>query len=453
MTTSIQKNSCHIVRIDNVSEKAQGQCRIDGFPVVVDGALAGEELEIKIIKIAKNFAVGKLLQVLKPSDTRTHPFCPVFKRCGGCSLQHMRYESQLDFKTARIREHVEKAGLGETIIHSTLGMETPFHYRNKAQYPVGLREGVPQLGFYASHSHEIVEHEECRIHPPIVDKIVSFLRAFLLKNDVSIYDERIHSGLLRHVLIRVGQDNEEVMLVLVVNGSEFPAWDKLVIQLSSEVPEVKTLVLNENTAPHNVILGKRNRTLYGEDCIRDRLGDYKFEISVSSFYQINSRQTEVLYDKVLEYAALTGQDTAFDLYCGVGTITVFLAQHARKVYGVEVNQGAAHNARRNAELNGLNNMTVMQEEVDTAIMELSSRGEKADVIVVDPPRKGCSENLLETIASMEAKRIVYVSCNPASLARDLSFLAQRGFTTREIQPVDMFPHTLQVECVACIERG
>ncbi|MCP4403042.1 MAG: 23S rRNA (uracil(1939)-C(5))-methyltransferase RlmD [bacterium] len=449
---TIQKNSCHIITIDDISDKAQGICRVDGFPVVVDGALAGEELEIKIIKVTKNFAVGKLLQVLKPAEERIQPFCPVFTRCGGCSLQHMSYGAQLNFKTARVREHFDTAGLSDTLIHPTLGMESPLHYRNKAQYPVGQKKGIPQLGFYASYSHEIIEHDECRIHPLLVDKIMAFLRTYFLENAVSIYDERSRQGLLRHVLIRIAQQSGEAMLVLVINGSEFPAWEKLVIQLTTEVPEVTNLVLNENSEAHNAILGKRKRTLYGEGIIRDRLGGYEFEISASSFYQVNSRQTEVLYGKVLDYASLTGEDIVFDLYCGVGTIAVFLARHARKVYGVEVNREAVLNARRNAALNNLSNVTVVQGEADKAIMELARLEERADLVVLDPPRKGCSEELLERISAMNAKRIVYISCNPTTVARDLAFLAQKGFKTAEVQPVDMFPHTLHIECVARIER-
>ena len=452
MAMTIQKNSIHIVTIDDISDKAQGQCRIDGFPVVVDGALAGEELEIKIIKVAKNFAVGKLLQVLKPSKARTQPFCPVFKRCGGCSLQHMRYESQLELKTARVREFFKEAGLTGTIVHPTLGMENPLHYRNKAQYPVGLKKGVPQLGFYASYSHEIVEHEECRIHPLIVDKIVAFLREFFQKNEVSIYDERRHQGLLRHVLLKVSQHSGDIMLVLVVNGGTFPAWKTLVGRISFDFPEIKSLVLNENTQKGNVILGKRNKVLYGDENIRDRIGDYEFEISASSFYQVNSQQTEVLYNKVLDYAGLAGDELVFDLYCGVGTIAVFLARHVRKIYGVEVTREAVQNARRNAALNNLSNLTVLQGEADKAMMELAKLGEQADLVVLDPPRKGCSEALLERIVAMDTKRIVYVSCNPATLVRDLVFLTQKGFSTPEVQPVDMFPHTLHIECVVRIER-
>ncbi|PIE28963.1 23S rRNA (uracil(1939)-C(5))-methyltransferase RlmD [candidate division KSB3 bacterium] len=452
MTTRIQKNSYHVVTIDSLSDKAQGWGRIDGFPVVIDGALAGETLEIKLIKVTTHFAVGKLLQVLKPSSERIRAFCPVFGRCGGCTLQHMRYESQLAFKSARLDQLFRETGLIDTIVHPILGMNAPVHYRNKALYPVGMKQGVPQLGFYASYSHEIIEHDACRIHLPIVDQIRAFLREFLQKHRVSIYDERCHHGLLRHVLIRVSRYSGDVMMVLVINGSTFPALTPLVKQISVDFPEIKSLVLNENTQQGNVISGQINKVVYGSESIRDRLGNYDFDISASSFYQVNSLQTETLCNTVLSFAGLTGSELLFDLYCGVGSIAIFLAQHARKVYGVEIHREAVQLACRNVVLNSSDNVTILQGEAGKTLENLAAQGVHADVIVIDPPRKGCSESLLKCIAAMQTKRIIYVSCNPSTLVRDLAFLAQKNFRVAEVQAVDMFPHTLHIECIARIER-
>ena len=320
-------------------------------------------------------------------------------------------------------------------------MEEPFRYRNKAQYPVGMKEGEVQIGFYAKRSHDIIEGQACGIQHKLADKVKTIVKKYIIENNVSVYDETTGKGLVRHVMTRVGFKTGEVMVVLVLNGENLPKKDVLIDALISEVPEIKSIVVNVNREKTNVILGNKNIVIYGKGSITDYIGKYKFNISPNSFFQVNPVQTEVLYNKVLEYAGLTQNEVVFDLYCGIGTISLFLSRKAKKVYGIEVVEEAIEDAKENARINGIGNVEFILGEVEKV---LPGMGIKADVVVVDPPRKGCDENLLETLVKMKPSRIVYVSCNPSTLARDLRYLSEGGFKVEKVQPVDMFPWTLHV---------
>ena len=462
----IQINESYNIEITGMNHEGQGVGRMEGFTVFVDGGLPGEIVEAKVEQYKKTYAVAKLIRVVRASPHRIDPFCPVFESCGGCSLQHMSYEAQLEFKTGQVRDALERIGkLEGVLVHPTIGMEEPLHYRNKAMFPVGWRGKSPVLGFYSNRSHDIIDSNSCEIQSEISDKVRGIVREFIISNRIRVYDEKTHTGILRHIMVRTGSRTGEAMVVLVINdvadgsgkglgsGQESEhGWEKLVNQLSYEVSGLKSIVLNYNSRRGNIILGDRNRVIFGEGFITDYIGEYKFNISPQSFYQVNPTQTEVLYGKALEYAGLTGNETVFDLYCGIGTITLFLSQRAGKVYGVEVVEGAVADARRNASINGIENVEFITGEAEKIIPKIYSQGIRADVVVVDPPRKGCDEELLQTLVKMEAKRIVYVSCNPSTLARDLHFLTGNGYEVREVQPVDMFGWTAHVETVVLMSR-
>jgi 23S rRNA (uracil1939-C5)-methyltransferase len=450
-----EKNKNYITEITGMTHEGQGVGRIDGFAVFVDGALEGEQAEIKIIKLNKSYAVGKLINVLRSSPDRTAPFCGAYKRCGGCSLQHMDYKAQLIFKKKLVSDSLERiGGLKNVAVHDTIGMDTPFNYRNKAQFPVAAVNGNIITGFYAARSHDVIQSEKCGIQDVISDRIRKVVGSFICEKGISVYDEKTGRGLVRHIMTRVGFNTGEVMVVLVINGSSLPHADELVRLLTkagengdSGEGVVKSIYLNMNTKNTNVILGDKNILLYGSETITDTIGKYKFNISPHSFFQVNPVQTEVLYRKALEYAGLTGTETVFDLYCGTGTISLFLSEKAAKVIGVEVVEAAVDDARKNAVINGVSNAEFFVGEAEKVVPDLYGKGLRADVVVLDPPRKGCDESLLQLLADMQPDRIVYVSCNPSTLARDLKFLAEHGFNIQEAQPVDMFPWTSHVECV------
>ncbi|NJD03337.1 MAG: 23S rRNA (uracil(1939)-C(5))-methyltransferase RlmD [Ruminiclostridium sp.] len=444
----LEKNKNHLIDITGMTHEGQGVGRIEGFAVFVDGALEGERVEIKIVKVNKNFGFGKLVNIIKPSGNRIEPFCEAFKHCGGCSLQHLDYQGQLDYKDRLVKDNLKRIGkLENVIVHNTIGMKEPLNYRNKAQFPVASEDGTVITGFYARRTHDVIDSAECGIQDKSSDRIRKIIRGFIEEKNISVYDEKTGKGLLRHIMTRVGFRTGEVMVVIVINGSGLPFHNELVTRLIAGAPEVKSIFLNINTGDTNVILGNKNVKVYGNDTITDYIGKYKFHISPLSFFQVNPVQTEVLYTKALEYADLTGNETVFDLYCGIGTISLFMSQKARKVYGVEVVEDAVRDARRNAEINGVGNIEFVAGEAEKIIPGMYERGIRADVVVVDPPRKGCDETLLGTLTDMQPDRIVYVSCNPATLARDLNYLEKHSYKTVEVQPVDMFPWTMHVECV------
>jgi len=448
----VEKNQSYTVEISGLTSEGAGVAKVEGFTVFVEGALPGEQAEIKVVKVLKNYAFGKLMSVLKSSEHRVEPPCEVVKRCGGCQIQHMSYEAQLQYKTQQVKDAIARiGGLKDITIHDTLGMREPWRYRNKAQFPVGM-DGDVIIGFYANRSHEIINTPRCSIQDEINDKVVRIVREFIKKYAISVYDENTGRGLIRHVVTRKGFRTGELMVCIVINGNDLPCGKALAEMLRDGTENLKSVVLNVNKKKTNVILGEKNVVIYGEEAIYDYIGEFKFRISPLSFFQVNPVQTEVLYNKALEYAGLKGEETVFDAYCGIGTISLFLSKKAKKVYGVEIVSQAIDNARENARLNGISNVEFLAGESETVIPEMYKKGIKADVIVVDPPRKGCDERLLEVITQMGPDRVVYVSCNPATLARDLRYLSERGYAVKEVQPVDMFPQTVHCEAVVRIER-
>lgn len=453
----IEKNKEYILDIVSQGYEGEGIAKIDGtFPVFIQGALVGEKVRVKIIKAKKSYGYGKLVDVLEASSERCNPKCSVYKRCGGCKLQHSTYKYQLDFKHERVKDCIDKIGkLNPELVKYPLGMNEPWRYRNKVQLPIGLVNGEVKIGFFAERSHEIIDMENCLIQDEIADRVVELTREWIVKHNIKPYNvdgQYDESGILRHIMIRRGFTTSEVMVVIVTNRYDLPYKDEFVSIIRENIPGIKSIIQNINSKPTNVILGLESKTLWGEDTISDYIGEFRFNISPLSFFQVNPMQTEVLYSKALEYAELTGEETVFDAYCGTGTITLFLSKKAKKVYGVEIIPQAIDNAWINAKENNVDNVEFFVGESEVVIPNLINKGIKADVVVVDPPRKGCDKKLLDAISNIDAKRIVYVSCDPSTLARDLAILDQNGYKTKIIQPVDMFPHTAHVETVALLRR-
>lgn len=453
----IEKNKEYILDIVAQGYEGEGIAKFNNtFPIFIEGALKGEKVNARIVKVKKNFAYGKLINIVEPSAERCNPKCNIHSRCGGCKLQHYTYREQLNFKFERVKDCIGKIGKIDTsLVKFPLGMDEPWRYRNKVQLPIGLVNGELKIGFFAPRSHEIIDMEECLIQDEIADKVVELTREWIKKNEIKPYNvdgQYDESGILRHIMIRRGFVTNEVMVVIVTNGEKLPYKEEFIQLIVDNIPGIKSIIQNVNSKPTNVILGEKCITLWGDATISDYIGKFRFNISPLSFFQVNPKQTEVLYAKALEYAQLSGSETVFDAYCGTGTITLFLSQKAKKVYGVEIIPQAIENANINAKENNVENVEFFVGESEEIIPELISQGVSADVIVVDPPRKGCDVKLLNSITNIDAKRIVYVSCDPSTLARDLSILEEKGYKTIEIQPVDMFPHSSHVECVVLMSR-
>ena len=453
MKLPVEKNQTYTMSITDIGTNGEGIGRIDGYTVFVEGALPEEVIKVLIVKTKKHFGYGKLLEILEPSPHRVTPACPVAAKCGGCQLQHLSYEGQLAFKTKKVKDHLERiGGFSGISVGYAKGMEEPWRYRNKAQFPVGGKTGEPEIGFYAKRSHRIIDTPVCMLQNKINDQIVKIIRAFLTEYEIPLYDETIHRGLVRHILTRIGRRTGEIMVCLVINGRKLPHCDVLVERLR-EIEGMTSIVLNVNTAQTNVILGTEVHVLWGKETIRDYIGDVQFEISPLSFYQVNPLQTQVLYQTALDFAKLEGNETVLDLYCGIGTISLFFAQKAKHVFGVEIVPEAIADAKRNAALNGMNNADFAVGAAEDVIPRLyEEKGITADVVVVDPPRKGCDSVLLDTIAAISPKKVVYVSCDSATLARDLAYLCPKGYTIEKVQVVDMFPHTVHVETVCLLSK-
>ncbi len=449
----IKKNEEYIIKIDNYGHEGEGVGKIGNFTVFVKDAIKDETVKIKLIKVNKNYGVGKLLDVMEPSTHRAEAVCSIYKRCGGCNLQHISYEEQLDFKTQRVKDVMNRVGKLEDVnIHNTIGMDVPYNYRNKVQLPVGMKDDDVVVGFYAPRSHDIIDMENCYIQSKLGDKVVEILKDWMRKYKIKAYDEKTHSGIIRHIMIREGFRTKDVMVVVVTNGNKLPDTNAFVDELKANIPNLKSVIQNVNNDKTNVILGQKSITLWGSDTISDYIGEFKFNISPLSFFQVNPLQTEVLYKKALDYAELTGNEMVFDAYCGTGTISLFLSKQAKKVFGIEIIPQAIDNANENKVANGVENVEFIVGKSEEEIPKLIKAGINPDVIMLDPPRKGCEESLLHAIADVKPKRIVYVSCDPATLARDLKVLDDLGYKTVEIQPVDMFPQGHHVECVASICR-
>ena len=445
----VQKNEYIEVIFEDLTHDGAGVAKVEGYPLFVPNGLPGEKAKIKVIKVNKGYGFGRLMEITEASPYRVEPECPIYKECGGCQLQHMSYEGQLKAKEKQVSDVLQRIGKLENVkVHPVIGMENPWRYRNKAQVPIGENEGGLIGGFYQQRSHQIIDMKACIIQQERNDEVVKKVKEICNINGVRAYDEQKHKGELRHIMARYGLKSGEVMVVLVTRTNELTGKKKIIEEIAKRIPGVKSIVQNINSKRTNVIFGDETKVLWGEEVIYDSIGDIKFAISARSFYQVNPEQTKVLYDKALEYADLTGEENVIDAYCGIGTISLFLAQKARKVYGVEIVPEAIEDAKKNAELNGISNVEFAVGEAETVIPEWYENGVVADVLVVDPPRKGCDDKLLQTIINMKPKKVVYVSCNPATLARDLRVLEDGGYQTVEVQPVDMFPQTMHVECVA-----
>ncbi len=454
MKIPVEKNKIYEMKIDALGSNGEGIGRIDGFTVFVEGALPTEKVRVLIVKVKKQYGYGKLLKVIEESEERREPVCPVAAQCGGCQLQHLSYAGQLAYKTTEVKDDLERiAGIKGVEVKDALGMEDPWRYRNKAQFPVGAGKEGCAIGFYAKRSHRIINTEKCFLQNVCNDEIIRIVREFLEEYKIPLYNEEKHTGLVRHVLTRIGRNSGEIMVCIVVNGKKLPHSEELVERLQ-EVEGVVSIVLNVNKEKTNVILGSKIVTLWGKDTITDTIDGIEFEISPLSFYQVNPVQTEVLYGKALELAELTGEETVLDLYCGIGTISLFFARKAKKVFGVEIVPEAIADAKKNAARNGITNAEFAVGAAEEVIPRLyEEQGITADVVVVDPPRKGCDARLLETILQIQPEKIVYVSCNPATWARDLVVLTEGGYMLKEVQPVDQFPHSVHTEVVSVLIKA
>ena len=448
----VQKGKKYEIEINSLGSSAEGVGRFKDFTVFVPYTLPGEKAEVLIEEVKKSYAKGRALQILRKSADRIAPKCAIYDRCGGCQLQHLNYEAQLRIKRQQVIDAVTRIGKQPDVpVHATLGAEAPWNYRNKMQFPVGRSKGKTIIGCFAQGSHDIIDTENCYIQKEFNNDIVNAMREIVDKLGIPVYNEDRHTGILRHVIGRVGK-NGECMVVLVTAVKDLQRSKDIVRMLRERLPKLVSVQQNVQTYRNNVIMGRDTKLLWGKPTILDSLGSLTFHISPRSFFQVNTDQAEVLYGKALEYANLTGRETVIDAYCGTGTITLFLAQKARRVYGIEIVKPAILDAEKNARDNHVKNAEFIVGDATVVMPRLYKQGIRADVVVVDPPRAGCTPTVLETFANMKPKRIVYVSCNPASLARDIAILDGLGYHAREVQPVDMFPMTSSIENVCLLER-
>lgn len=449
-----RKNDIVTLEIVDCGTDGEGIGKADGFTVFVKDAVIGDTVTAKIMKAKKNYGYGRLMEILKPSPYRVEPVCPSARQCGGCQLQTVSYEEQKVFKEKKLRGHLERiGGFCDLPMEPLIGMDEPYHYRNKAQFPVGRnKEGRIITGFYAGRTHAIIENRDCALGIPQNKEILDIVIAHMEKYGITSYDEMTGKGLVRHIFVRYGFFTGELMVCLIINGQDLPHQKELIEKLR-EIPGMTSISLNINKKRGNVILGDKVKTIWGQEYITDKIGDISYEISPLSFFQVNPKQTWKLYSKALEYADLHGEETVWDLYCGIGTISLFLAQQAKFVRGVEIVPAAIDDAKRNAQINNIENVEFFVGKAEEVLpREYEKNGVYADVIVVDPPRKGCDEMLLKTILKMQPKRVVYVSCDSATLARDLRFLCDNGYELKKVCGVDQFPQTVHVETVVLLER-
>lgn len=466
----MQKNEIVKVKIEDIGVGGEGIGKVDGYTLFIKDAIIGDVVEAKVMKAKKNYGYARLMNVLTPSKDRVEePVCPMARKCGGCQIQEMKYPAQLAFKEAKVRGNLERIGevpteLLDQIMHPAVGMDgeemQPFRYRNKAQFPIGTdKDGRVIAGFYAGRTHSIIENTDCALGVEVNEEILNCILDFMEEFKIPAYDEVKHKGLVRHVLLRYGFKTDEIMVCLVINGKTIPHCHDLVGRLR-QIPGMTSITLSTNTAKTNVIMGDTIRLLWGQEFITDYIGEIKYQISPLSFYQVNPVQTEKLYGLVLDYAGLTGNEAVWDLYCGIGTISLFLAKKAKQVYGVEIVPQAIDDAKNNAKINDITNAEFYVGKAEEVLPEYYKEYEKthngetahADVIVVDPPRKGCEESLLQTIVDMQPEKVVYVSCDSATLARDVKFLRANGYELKDVTPVDQFPHTVHVETVCLLTR-
>ncbi|MCI7180593.1 MAG: 23S rRNA (uracil(1939)-C(5))-methyltransferase RlmD [Lachnospiraceae bacterium] len=461
----MEKNTIVTVTITDIGVDGEGIGKVNGYTLFIKDAVIGDVVEAKVMKAKKNYGYARLMKILAPSPHRISPKCAYARSCGGCQIQEMSYERQLQFKQDKVKGNLERIGgfdasFLEKIMEPIVGMEKPFHYRNKAQFPFGTdREGQPVTGFFAGRTHDIIANTDCALGVPVNKEILEHTLAFMRQYHIPSYDEKTGKGLIRHVLIRYGFTTEEIMVCYVVNGSGIPQSKELVDKLIT-IPGMTSISVSPNTKRNNVIMGDSYKTLWGKSYITDYIGEIKYQISPLSFYQVNPVQTEKLYGLALEYAGLKGQETVWDLYCGIGTISLFLAKKAKNVYGVEIVPQAIDDAKHNAKINGIGNAEFFVGKAEEVLPEFYARygtehpgaQAHADVIVVDPPRKGCEEIVLQTMVRMKPQRIVYVSCDSATLARDLKYLCGEGYELEKWRAVDQFPMTGHVETVVLLSH-
>jgi len=448
----VEKNKEYVVEIIDNGFEGEGIAKIDGYTIFVPNAIKGEKVKILIVKVLSSHAFGKIIEVIEASKYRVESDCSTYKRCGGCNLRHIKYEKTLEMKQNAVQSLVNKTLNNKIKVSKVVGMENPFYYRNKAQYPVGLdKNGNPVIGVFANRTHEIIQMQDCKIQHKESEKIAKYIFDLWNKKNLSIYSETTGKGLLRHIVIKIGFKTNEIMCILVINGKDIPNEVQIIRTIINEFPNVKTIVKNINTKNTNVILGKKNINIYGDGTISDKLGNLVFKISPLSFYQVNPVQTEKLYNIGVEAAKVTNDDVVFDLYCGIGTISLFMAQYAKKVYGVEIVEQAVEMAKENAKINGIDNVDFFAGDVEYVLDDLIN-GKKIvpDVVMIDPPRKGLDKKSIQNLLSVAPKRLVYISCNPATLVRDLASFEDK-YEIKSITPVDMFPFTSSIESVAVLQ--
>lgn len=452
---TINKDDELNIEIVDIGSDGEGIGKYEGFTLFVKNALVGDKVKVKVMKTKKAYGYARLMEILEPSPFRVKPRCELAGKCGGCSLQHLDYEKQLEYKQNKVKNCLERIGgfRNEITMEPIIGMDEPYYFRNKAQFPVGRnKDGKVLIGFFAGGTHSIVDTTQCYIQAEVNGLIMKKIRDFLEEYHISIYDEVENKGLVRHILTRVGFVTGEIMVCLVMNGKELPHKEEL-IQSLCEIPHMTSISVNLNKEKTNVILSEKVITLWGQPYITDYIGDIKYQISPLSFYQVNPKQTKILYDTVLTYADLHGDEVVWDLFCGIGTISLFLAQQAKQVYGVEIVPQAIKDAITNAEINHITNAEFFVGAAERILPEkLEENAIYADVIVLDPPRKGCEVSLLDTIIQMAPKRVVYVSCDPATLSRDLKYLCENGYQVSKVQVVDQFGHSVHVETVVLLSR-
>ena len=451
MEIPVKKNNEYEVEIIDNGYEGEGIAKINDYTIFIPGAIKGERCKILIVKVNKVFAFGKLIEVTQKSNNRVQADCSTYKRCGGCSLRHIKYEETLNIKREKVQNLVNKSLNKSVTVNKVIGMESPFYYRNKLQYPVGKnKNGEPIMGVFANRTHEIIPVENCLIQNSEAEMVAKRVFEFIKENEISIYDENTRTGAIRHIIVKIGVKTNEIMCIVVTNESKFEREQELVEAIAGESHNVKTIIKNINNKNTNVILGQENVVLYGDGFIYDKLGEYTFKISANSFYQTNPIQTETLYNRSIEFAKLNKEDVLCDLYCGIGTIGIFASKKVKKVYGIEIVEEAVDAAKENAEINNVDNIEFIAGDVEKAFKELIEvRRVQPTVVIVDPPRRGLDTTTIGKILELEVERVVYVSCNPATMVRDMNLLEEK-YEVGEIQPVDMFPYTSHVECVAVL---